>query len=110
MNIAKPPSPCGTLSHPCDEPIDDDGGHNKVIASTQWVMPQVDIYVGQLSPFGNSVKFATASSRSNASGRCIHRHSKPNGGPTFGVVEDSGAEDDSQDVEKDEVQVEPALK
>ncbi|CAM9191404.1 unnamed protein product, partial [Ectocarpus sp. 13 AM-2016] len=76
----------------------------QVIASTQWVMPQVDIYVGELSPFGSSVRFATASSRSNASGRFIHRHSTPNGGPTFGVVEGPGAEEDSQDVEKDEVQ------
>lgn len=77
----------------------------QVIASAQWVLPQVDIYIGELSPFGATLTFTTCSSRSNASGRRIHRHSKPNGGSTFGVEEDSDAEDDANHGGKREVQV-----
>lgn len=78
---------------------------NQVIASAQWVLPQVDIYVGELSPYGAALNFTTCSSRSNASGRRIHRHSKANGGSTFGVEEDSDVEEGSSDEERKEVQV-----
>lgn len=77
----------------------------KVIAAAQWVLPQVDIYVGDLSPFGVSLSFTTCSSRSNASGKRVYRHSKPNGGPTFGVVDESSRSEDPKLVERDEVQV-----
>lgn len=76
-----------------------------MIATAQWVLPQVDIYIGELSPFGASISFTACSSRSNASGRRIYRHSKPNGGPTFGVVDESTEEDEETHAERDEVQV-----
>eukprot|EP00752_Nemacystus_decipiens_P007665 g6853.t1 len=49
----------------------------QVIAAAQWVLPQVDIYVGNLSPFGESLNFAIGSSRSNASGKRIYRFEDP---------------------------------
>ncbi len=94
----------------CVEPLTPDiptldADDEKVIATAQWVLPQVDIYIGELSPFGASISFTTSSSRSNASGRSTYRHSKPNGGPTFGVVDESTAEDEQTHVEREEVQV-----
>lgn len=80
-----------------------------MIAAAQWVLPQVDIYVGELSPFGASLNFTDGSSRSNASGKRIYRHSKPNGGPTFGVVDESSGDEDPNHVERDEVQVRVGL-
>lgn len=68
------------------------------------MLPQVDIYIGELSPFGATLKFILTSSRSSASGQRIHRHSKPNGGPEFGVVDESTGDDDSNHVERGEVQ------
>ncbi|CAM9127974.1 unnamed protein product, partial [Hapterophycus canaliculatus] len=76
----------------------------QVIASAQWVLPQVDIYIGELSPFGATLNFTNCSSRSNASGRRIHRHSKPNGGSNFGVEQDSDVEDDANHGEHQELQ------
>lgn len=76
-----------------------------MIAAAQWVLPQVDLYIGDLSPFGESLNFTAGSSRSNASGLRIYRHSKPNGGPTFGVVDESNGDEDQDHVERDEVQV-----
>lgn len=76
-----------------------------MIAAAQWVLPQVDIYVGDLSPFGVSLNFTTCSSRSNASGKRVHRYSKPNGGPTFGVVDEPNKGEDPDHGERDEVQV-----
>ena len=69
------------------------------------MLPQVDIYVGELSPFGESLSFAMGSSRSNASGNRIFRHSKPNGGPTFGVVAETNGGEDANHAEDDETQV-----
>lgn len=76
-----------------------------MISAAQWILPQVDIYIGELSPFGESLKFTTGSSRSNASGKQIFRYSEPNGGPTFGVVKESNRDEDSSHVEREEVQV-----
>ena len=78
-----------------------------MIAAAQWVLPQVDIYVGNLSPFGESLHFTIGSSRSNASGKRIYRYSKPNGGPTFGAVDESNRDEDQSRSERDEVQVGP---
>lgn len=75
-----------------------------MIAAAQWVLPQVDIYVGDLSPFGESLNFTIGSSRSNASGNRMFRHSKPNGGPTFGVADEPIGDEDANHDERDEVQ------
>lgn len=69
------------------------------------MLPQVDIYIGELSPFGAALNFTVGSSRSNACGQRTYRHSKPNGGPEFGVVEESNPDDDSKYVERGDVQV-----
>ena len=50
----------------------------------QWALPQVDIYIGMLSPFSASLNFTVATTRSNATGGRLYRHSEPNGGPRFG--------------------------
>lgn len=76
-----------------------------MIAAAQWVLPQVDIYVGELSPFSEALNFTISSSRSNASGKRIHRHSKPNGGPTFRALDKSNGDEDSNSAEQAEVQV-----
>ena len=78
---------------------------DQVIAAAQWVLPQVDIYIGELSPFGASINFTAGSSRSNAVGKCIFRHSKRNGGATFGVVDEPADGDEGTCDEQDEVQV-----
>lgn len=85
----------------CSHPKND-----KVIAATQWALPQVDVYVGLLAPFASSLHFVAGSSRSAAAGRRVHRHSQANGGEAFGVVVDVG--DKNYDMRKDgayEIQV-----
>lgn len=66
-----------------------------MIATTQWALPQVDVYVGLLARFASSLHFIEGSSRSVAAGRRLHRHSKPNGGEAFGVSDSANDEDDS---------------
>ncbi|CAM9700903.1 unnamed protein product, partial [Discosporangium mesarthrocarpum] len=57
----------------------------QVVASLQWAMPQVDIYVGLLRPFAASLFYVETSSRSSVRGRRLYRHSPPNGGYKVGL-------------------------
>lgn len=72
----------------------DDQRELKVIAATQWALPQVDIYVGLLESFASSLHIVQASSRSIATGRRVYRHSKPNAGDAFGVADAGDEEND----------------
>lgn len=78
---------------------------SKVIAATQWALPQVDIYVGLLTPFASSLYVCDGSSRSKAAGRRLYRHSEPNGGAAFGVSDDAADEEDSGPLHREEAQV-----
>lgn len=58
--------------------------NDKVVASVQCALPQVDVYVGTLAPFASSLRFDACSSRSVVFEKHLRRYSPANGGAFVG--------------------------